>query len=174
MENTKISIGTVADLLAHANAIETEAQERYTELAEQMEMHNNTETAELFKKMAYVEGLHIAKILERVGGSNLPHIAPWDFQWSSEEAPEAIPDHSVHYMMTPYHALKLALRGEQKAYEFFSRVVEHTEPGEILDLALELQEEEREHIELIKQWMDKVPEPEDGWDEDLDPPIHQE
>ena len=172
--NKIVTIGSVGDLLAHAKSIETEAYERYLELAEQMEMHNNPETAELFTKMARVESLHVEKILERIGNTNLPHISPWDYQWNQEEAPEVIPNHRIHYMMTPHHALTLALRGEQKAYYFFERVVENSEPGEIKDLASELLEEEREHIELMEKWLKKYPEPEDDWDEDPDPPIHQE
>jgi hypothetical protein len=31
-------------------------------------------------------------------------------------------------------------------------------------------EEEREHVRLIGEWLAKVPPPEPGWDEDLDPP----
>jgi hypothetical protein len=32
-------------------------------------------------------------------------------------------------------------------------------------------EEEREHVELIRRWLKKVPKPAPGWDQDLDPPV---
>jgi len=167
-ENT---IETVAELLAHAKAIETEAHDRYLELAEQMETHHNLEVAQLFAKMAHIESLHIEKIIERTGETELPHIPPWEYQWQGREAPEAVISVDVHYMMTPYHALKLAMRAETRACEFFSRIAASSTDPDLLSLAQELKEEEEEHIELLKAWIAKVPKPEDGWDDDPDPPI---
>lgn len=172
---TTINISSVEDLLAHAKAIETEAMEQYQELAEQMEVHHNTDTAELFRKMVEVESLHVAKILERVEGVSLPHISPWDYNWADGKTPEVISSENTHYLMTPHHALKLALAAEQRALDFFSQVVEHSASGtDIYDLAKELRDEEREHVDLIANWLKKYPEPDEGWDEDPDPPVLQE
>jgi hypothetical protein len=30
--------------------------------------------------------------------------------------------------------------------------------------------EEREHVRLIREWLQRVPQPKAGWDEDPDPP----
>jgi rubrerythrin len=169
-----IAFGSATDLLAHAKAMETEALERYLDLAEQMEVHHNPEVAELFRKMARVERIHVEKILERVGDQDLPHIPPWEYKWSDDEAPESITVEDAHYLMTPHHALTLALRAERRAFDFYSRVVETAGPGEVLELARELMEEEREHIALIEEWLAKVPEPDDDWAEDPDPPLLQE
>lgn len=165
-----ISINSVADLLAHAKAIEEEAMDRYRELATQMEIHHNQDVADLFRKMADIESLHVQKIIDRAGATDLPQIAPWDYQWLDEEAPEAIAPTDVHYLMTPHHALKLALRAEKSSFDFFSRVVESTAPGAVQDLARELKEEEHEHIQLMEAWLAKVPEPHAEWDHDPDPP----
>jgi hypothetical protein len=40
--------------------------------------------------------------------------------------------------------------------------------------ALELQDEEREHVELVRSWMAKVPQPEMDWAHDPDPPRQDE
>jgi len=172
--NTRIDIGSVADLLAHVKAMETEAMEGYQDLAEQMEVHHNSETADLFRKMAHVESLHVKKVLERAEGVDLPHIPPWEYKWVDGEAPEAVSNEQTHYLMTPYHALQLALRAETRALDFFTQIVAQCEPGDIRDLASELRDEEQEHVELIKTWLAKLPEPDDGWDEDPDPPMLQE
>ena len=169
-----IAIGSVAELLAHAKAMESEALERYLEFAEQMEVHHNSEVAELFRKMARVERKHVEKILQRVGDKELPHIPPWEYQWLGEEATEAISNEDVHYLMTPHHALTLALGAERRAVGFYTRVVETVESEELLELARELMEEEREHVALIEAWLAKVPEPADDWAEDPDPPLLQE
>jgi rubrerythrin len=164
----------MAELLAHAKAMESEALERYQDLAEQMEVHHNPEVAELFRKMAWVEGKHVEKILERVGDQELPHIPPWEYQWLGEEAAEAIANEDVHYLMTPHHALTLALGAERRALDFYTRVVETVAAGELLELARELMKEEREHVALIEAWLAKVPEPPEDWAEDPDPPLLQE
>ncbi len=167
----KIEFSSVAELLAHARAIEAEALERYSELADQMDTHNNRAVATLFRKLARAEQIHVEKILRRIGGADLPHIEPWAYQWLESEAPESAAAENVHYMMTPYHALNLALEAEQRAHAFYARVVETTAEGEILALARELLEEEREHVELIKRWLADVPKPEEDWSEDPDPPV---
>ena len=172
--NTQIDIGSVADLLAHVKAMETEAMERYQDLAEQMEVHHNSETAELFRKMAHVESLHVEKVLERAKGIDLPHIPPWEYKWIDGQTPEAASAENTHYLMTPHHALRLALRAEKRALEFFTQVAAQSEAGLIHDLASELRDEEHEHVELIKAWLDKTPEPDEGWDDDPDPPMLQE
>jgi rubrerythrin len=166
-----IAIQSVAELLAHAHAMENEACERYQDLAEQMEVHNNLEVAELFRKMAKIERLHVEKILQRAGDIELPHIPPWEYQWLDSDSPEAVTITDAHYMMTPYHALEMALRAERQAFAFYSRVVETATEEAVLALAGELVEEEREHVALVEQWLAKYPPPDDDWDEDMDPPI---
>ena len=41
---------------------------------------------------------------------------------------------------------------------------------EVRAKAIELQAEEAEHVELVKAWMAKVPQPEGDWENDPDPP----
>lgn len=168
------NLTSIGELLAHAKAMEDEACERYTELADQMDVHNNPEVAELFRKMAEVEQIHVRKIIERAGDMELPHIPPWEYRWVGNEAPQTVSVTDAHYLMQPYHALKLALKAEKRGFAFYTSVIEtHTEES-ILELARELQEEEREHVAEIEAWLKKIPKPEDDWDEDPDPPAHQE
>ena len=51
---------TVALFLAHAIALEVEAAERYEELADVMEVHNNPEVAALFRQMSEFSRRHAA------------------------------------------------------------------------------------------------------------------
>ncbi len=167
-------IASVADLLAHAHAMESEAHERYLDLAEQLELHRNVEVATLFRKLAQIEQLHVRKILDRVGALELPHLSPWEYRWLDDEAPEAASIGEAHYMMTPHHALSLALRAEQRALDFYSSVLEGGGNSSVQELARELAVEEREHVELVKTWLAKYPEPGADWAEDPDPPVYQE
>ncbi len=161
---------TVAELLAHSLAIEAEAEERYAMLAEQMEVHNNEAVAALFRRLAEIEGKHVAKVRTMPGGDSIPHIAPWNLHWAGQTSPEAPEFGEAHYLMTPHHALELALQGECYAAEFFSEVAASASDETVRRMAQELAQEEREHVALIEQWLARYPKPEAGWAEDPDPP----
>jgi rubrerythrin len=165
------AINSVGELLAHARVMETEAYECYLDLAEQMEVHNNNEVADLFRQLASEEKKHVDKVDMRAGDEQVPHMAPWDFKSFETESHGLTGAREVHYMMTPYHALALALRAEQRSLDFFTQVVETASDAQTLEMARDLMEEERHHVELIKQWLAKEPKPEENWDEDPDPPV---
>ena len=158
-----------ADFMARAYTMELEAVERYAQFAEQMEVHNNKEVAELFRKLSSIESLHAKHILKAMGWPSLPAL-PVAFAWEGLEAPETAPFESVHYLMQPYHALEIALRCEEQAQKYFEDIAAGEAPPKVKEAALEMAEEEREHVALIRQWLAKVPKPAPGWDEDPDPP----
>ena len=166
-------IDSVAELLAHSHALESEAAERYEELADQMDYHNNPELAELFRKMAAIEAKHVAKVDEMAKEVELPRMAAWDYRWLDAEAPETTPVGKAHYRMTPHHALSLMLRNEERAVAFFAEVARLANDAQVRAMADELAEEERHHVALLKDWIARFPEPSDGWEEDLDDPISQ-
>jgi len=165
------TIETIEELLAHVQVMEREAYECYLDLAEQMEVHNNHEVAELFNKLAEDEKKHLSYVEKRVGDSDIPHIAPWDLKNFDDSGVNMAGAREVHYMMVPYHALKLALRAEEKAVAFFAGVVSSSNNQDVRKLAAEFEKEEQHHIELINEWLGKVVRPEDDWAEDPDPPV---
>ncbi len=164
----------IEQLLAYALAIEQEAAERYAELADQMAVHNNAEVAALFRKLADIEAKHVANVETLSEGRKLPTLTLWDEPWHGAESPEATARDEVHYLMTPHHALSLALAGERRATAFFARMAEEAGFAELRHLAQQLHDDEQEHVRLIEEWLARYPEPEEGWDEDLDPPAIQE
>ena len=161
---------TLQDFMAQALAMEREAVARYTEFADSMEMHNNREVAALFRTMAGYEAKHAAQIMAQMGWSSDPPPPPAGYGWPDLEAPETVPIDEAHYLMQPWHALQLALAAEQRAMDFFGRLAEAATNDEVRRAALELQEEEREHVELVRAWLKKVPEPDPDWAIDPDPP----
>jgi len=76
-------ISSVAEFLAHALEMEAESVERYRELAENMEVHNNSEVAVLFHRLAAEGDAHAEHVKRRAGMYKLPSIAPWDFKWTA-------------------------------------------------------------------------------------------
>ncbi len=167
------AIATVEDLLAHARTMEVEAAERYDDLADQMEVHNNHEVARLFRKLAEIEAKHIAAVEAMGDGLDLPELKPWEHAWEGE-SPEATEVDEAHYLMTPYHVISIALFHEKKAVDFFENVVENSVDPKLREMAEGLAEEEREHVRLLEEWLVRFPPPEDDWDHDPDPPNLQE
>jgi len=163
-------ITTRDEFLVYALAMENEAAERYSVFADQMETTNNPDVAGLFREMERLEELHAEKISEMIGASQAPTIQPWELDWGSEDAPEAVDYSATHYLMTAHQALSLVLEAEQRAVDFFQGIADGATDMEIKQVAAEFAEEERDHVILIKKWRDKYPPPAEDWDEDMDPP----
>jgi rubrerythrin len=174
VSNPNRSIGSTEELLAYSLALETEAVERFNDLADQMEVHHNFEVADLFRKLAKIEGLHIENVNRASAGKELPVMSAWEFEWDGGESPEGGAMEDAHYLMETWHAIELAMQGEKRAVAFFRHVADTTTDESVLKMALELQEEEEEHVALLQQWQARFPKPDDSWAEDFDPPTVSE
>jgi rubrerythrin len=161
---------TLEEFMAQALAMERSAVERYTEFADSLEMHNNTEVAALFRTMAGYEAKHAEQIMAQMGWTQDPPLPKNVQPWPDFEAPESMPIDEVHYLMQPWHALQLALAAERRAEAFFAVLARLTTSDAVRKAALELQAEETEHVELVLAWIAKVPKPDHDWANDPDPP----
>lgn len=168
--NSAPKISSLPDLFAVAYQIEADAVDRYDVLATQMEMHNNTELAAAFRDLAKAEAIHRDEIRRLAGDIDVVGHARKVAKWSKGESPEEVDLGAAHYLMTPWHALQLALAGEKRALEFFTSVVETTKDAAIKKMAEEFAEEEAEHVNLVHRLLRKHPQPPDSWSKDLDPP----
>lgn len=164
---------SVAEFFAQALAIEIEASERYDELADQMEVHNNRTIADIFRKMAKIEGQHRDEIKKRAHAS-LVAGRPASFSWLAPEGPEAIDLHEVHYKMTPRQALMLARHNEERAVRYFEAIAAAAIDPEIRAFAATMAEDERRHVALVDHWLGQYDPDDPDWAEDLDPPVISE
>jgi len=162
---------TLEEFMAQAWAMEREAVERYTEFADMLEVANNREVADLFRTMAGYEAKHAEQILAEMGWTEAPPPPPGLLHtMPGMEAPEAMPMDEVHYLMQPWHALQLALAAEKRAQAFFALLARMAGSEPVRRAALELQAEEGEHVALVQAWLEKVPQPDQDWAVDPDPP----
>lgn len=160
------------EFLAHALTLEQEAAVRFDELADMLEVHNNTQgVVDLFRKMAHFSRLHYADAKERAKDLDIPALKPWEFKWPGAESPEAGDISDAHYLMTPHHALQLALASETQGFDFYQALADHSAHEDVRDMAREFAEEEAEHVATLKEWLVRYPEPDDAWNEDMDPPV---
>ncbi len=165
---------TLDDFMAQALHMELEAAQRYNDFADMMETHNNAEVAGWFRKMAVIEGKHATQIMAEMGWQQPPaHIAVMPV-FDRYDAPESASGDELHYLMQPWHVLQLALANEERAERFFARLANVVTVESVRKAALELQQEEAEHVELVKAWLLKVPQPDPNWDHDPDPPHYDD
>jgi rubrerythrin len=174
MKDQPPAIDTLTDLFAVAYRIEIDALERYRLLADQMQTHNNPELATVFSDLAKAEELHAEEIKRQAGNIDVVAHAARVGGWKRGESPEGADLSAAHYMMTPWHALQLALAGEKRALAFFQQVSSMTKDPKIRHMAEEFVEEEAEHVNLVHRLLRKYPPPPSGWARDSDPPISQE
>ena len=162
-------VASASEFMAHAYAMEAEAAERYAEFADSMEMHNNREVAELFRKLSRIEQRHADQILEQMGWKQSP-VTSVDVRWEGAEGPETADSTELHYLMQPYHALQIALHNERRARDFFAHLAKVTKDAGVRKGALEMEQDEAEHVRLIEEWLKRTPLPDANWEADPDPP----
>lgn len=163
-------VANAADFMAHAYAMEVEAAERYAEFADSMEMHNNREVAELFRKLSRIEQRHADQILEQMGWKQ-SSVTSIKVRWEGMEGPETADPTELHYLMQPYHALQIALHNEKRARDFFAHLAKVTKDAGVRKGAREMEEDEAEHVRLIEEWLKRTPKPDPNWQTDQDPPV---
>lgn len=166
-------IRTLPELLAHALAMESEAAERYGELAVQMETHHKKDVAAIFRRLEQAERKHLGELDEMCRNVQLPHYAPWEFKWAEGESPEAIDIGKVHYQLSVRQAVLLALEHERKAAAFYAGIADGAGATEVRALARQFADEEHEHIDWLEAYLAQCG-PDAALHEDPDPPLGQE
>jgi rubrerythrin len=163
MEDTR-NIRSVAELYAHALAIEREAAARYREFAARMDDEGNDGAARLFRELAGFEGQHAAQLENETRGMLLPSLAPGDYAWLDSGAPESAAHDLLFRLMTPSDALEIALAAELRAQDFFEHVRAEARDVRLRELATEMAQEEQVHAAWVRETLARTPDPRIDWD----------
>jgi rubrerythrin len=150
-------IHSSAELYAHGIAFEREAAERYAEFAERMLDEGRDDLARLFGMLARAEMEHLETLQMRTAGTALPHIAEGRYSWLDAHAPETNARSLIFRLMTPRHALMIALQAERRAVAFFLHTSWTTSDPGVRALAREMAADEQEHIELLANMLGDLP-----------------
>ena len=160
----------MALFLAHSIELESEARQRYLELAEAMEVHNNLPTARFFQRMVAEAQQHLEEVAALAQGLQLPDLAAWEFHWPGAEAPESASYEALHYRMSPRQAMELALANECAARDYYDSWARSTADPETRDLATRFAAEEQGHADLLQALIDGEGDTAALQQEDDDPP----
>ncbi len=146
---------TLMDALDLAILIEIEALERYRNFATNLGHSYVGDAASVFRGMVEAEAKHAEELNEKrqaLFGDAPARISRT--QLYDVEAPDV---GSIKWNMSPLHAYQIALKSEQKAYDFYDYALPHVTDPEVKALFEELRDEEVEHIQLVQQAIERLP-----------------
>lgn len=148
-----IRMTSVEKFLGHSIKVEEEAAAHFDELGEAMEGCGNTEVAKLFRQLAGYSRLHWQEAKAKAGDRDLTGHIPEEHMWPSLETPEQTSLWAGDAAMSKRDALKAALQGEKKGFEFYHHVAQTARDAEIRALAKEFADEEAEHVAILERWI---------------------
>jgi rubrerythrin len=160
----------LAEFLAHSLELESEAHERYSELAESMAAHHNQPVAEFFRRMANEASHHLAEVTEMATGIALPTLSAWEFSWPEAEPPETVSYEALHYRMSLRQAMALALVNERAAESFYREAGKSSKDPETARVAAQFAAEELGHAAELERLMAALPDSPDNLHEEDDDP----
>lgn len=145
-------VRSLAELFAIASAMEKEASERYRELAADMRDHGAASTAAVFEHLADEEQRHRDRVgdLSAARSGKRPDLA--DVRWRvpgifGDEAG----DMAGSRITTPYQALSMAVRNEERTFAFWAYIAAQAPNLEIHQAAEALAREELEHVAMLRR-----------------------
>ena len=144
---------SVDEFLAFAVKVEEDAAVHFEELAASMAECGNAEVATLFAQLGRFSRLHLAEAQKRAGSIDVSVMIPPAYAWPNHVTPERTELWAGDPSMTRLDALRVALQGEQRGYEFYYAVSGTTEDAAIREMAREFVREEAEHVEVLKAWI---------------------
>src|SRR5271165_6853729 len=111
------------EFLAYAVKLESEAADRFGQLADAMDACGNHEVARLFRRLADYSRLHLADARARSGFRVIPAMKTEDFAWPGLESPEAAAIWAADPFIGREQALDIALDAETASQEYYQSVV---------------------------------------------------
>lgn len=149
-----VRMKSVEMFLAYAIKVEEEAALHFDELADAMEACKNDEVGKLFRQLAGYSRLHWEEAKQRAADLETAQYTPEDFMWPHFETPEVTGLWAGDPAMSKRDALKAALDGERRGFEFYHHVAETTNDKEIKAMAKEFVKEESEHVAILERWIE--------------------
>lgn len=147
-------------LMAMAYAMERESARRYGELAARMRLRGEMALASLFDFFASIEekhAVHVTTLTEDALDQSI------DLAQASWEVPENFDEEAgSSHTLTPYLALAIAVRNEERAFAFYTYVAAEAPDERTRTIAEDLAREELDHAALLRAERRRAYHAEDG------------
>ena len=142
-------VASIDELIAIAHAMEREAGKRYRQLSQRMRIQGENDVAALFAFLAGIEDKHANQVdaRSRMVVGKAPD--PADIRW---ELPENFDEEEASsYLLTPYRALAIAVRNEERAFAFYSYLAAGSDDEKIQQFAEDFAKDELDHAGLLRR-----------------------
>jgi rubrerythrin len=142
-------VSSASELMSMARAMEQEAARHYRDLAARMRLRQQDGLAQLFAFLSEIEEKHVVKIENRAAHVLAHPLSRMPPGW---EVPETFgEEEAASRLLTPYRALALAVRNEDRAFAFYSYIAADAPDEATRKLAEELAKDELEHAHLLRR-----------------------
>lgn len=148
-----MEINTLPEFFSYAAKVEEDAALHYDNLAKAMADAGNAPVAKLFAQLAEFSRLHLAEVKTRAGSIDVSKNVPPDYAWPDHATPERATVWASDVGLTRLGALKAALQGERRGYEFYRAVEATTKSRDVAAAAKEFVGEEAEHVRILEAWI---------------------
>jgi hypothetical protein len=115
----------------------------------------NADVAALFSQLAGYSRLHLEEAKAKCSRRDVALSLPSSSAWPDNATPEKTTLWSGDVDLSRLGALKAALQGERRGYEFYYAIAGTTTDADIRAVAREFVREEAEHVEKLKQWIEQ-------------------
>lgn len=145
-----IKVTSIDEFLGYAVKIEEDAATHFYALAEDMTACGNDEVAKLFYQLAGFSRQHLKEARERASRLDADVVIPPDYVWPDQATPERTSLMAGDPSMTRLDALKAALQGERRGYEFYLAIAGTSNAADVADMAKLFVKEEAEHLKILE------------------------
>jgi rubrerythrin/ferredoxin len=150
-----VQVRTMDEFLSYAVKVEEDAAVHFEELAKAMHACGNEDVGKLFDQLGGYSRLHLAEAQAKCVKRDIQVVLPPSSAWPDNTTPEKTTLWSGDAQLTRLGALKTALQGERRGFEFYYAIAHTTKDADIRAVAREFVREEVEHVEKLKQWIEQ-------------------
>ena len=148
-----IHMRSVEEFLGYAVKVEEDAAIHFDELSAAMQKVGNQAVAKLFAQLAAFSRLHLAEAQKRAGAIDADLQIPPDYVWPDHVTPERTSLWAGDPAMSRLDALRAALQGEKRGFEFYYTVSGTSTNPEVVAMAKEFVREEADHVKILEAWI---------------------
>ncbi|MCA1514398.1 ferritin family protein [Bradyrhizobium sp. NBAIM01] len=147
------ALQSLDELFALAHAMEQEAANRYSGFADEMRRQNKNDLAAVFTQLAAAEREHVDSVARwsqsRCGKDPDPALVRWEAPetFDAETAAEV----NTSRLLTPYRALAMAVRNEERAFAFWSYLAAYSRDAEVKKASEAMAREELGHVAALRK-----------------------
>lgn len=150
-----VELNTMDQFLSYAVKVEEDAALHFEQLAATMKECGNQDVADLFTQLGGYSRLHLAEAKSKCVHHDVTVTLPPSSAWPDNITPEQTTLWRADPALSRLGALKAALQGERRGYEFYYAVAGTTKDADIRSVAKEFVREEKEHVEKLKSWIEQ-------------------